>query len=550
MPPTARIVVFTSDADDPSAVEAVEALAGRWPEREILVVAGGLRIRRRRYWLGKLRRLAREPVSYPVELLHQLAGKVRVRRTRRVVGAVGLPRLGDGALANVMVRRFGWIHGADCLAAVAEFRPGLGVSLGAPILKEELFGIPESGTLNVHESLLPEYRGMPPAFWEIHDGADVTGASVHWVERSLDTGAVIVRQAVPIDTFATPRGARLRIDQVVPELLVAAIERVESGAGAGERQREPVTPTRRRPPFLLERRVLRARRQGKRSGSALRSLAKSLAHLAYAGGVAPLRNFVHGRGSGCHASILLYHRISDRFRDSITVGVEQFERHMRLVKARYDVVDMATYLRERGRVRKRPAVVLTFDDGYADNFTAARILRRLGLPCTFFINTRIVGTDRRFPFDEEHGHDGVPALTWAQAEQMAAWGFTLANHTASHVNLAQAGLAAARLEITTARDDLEERVGSTDAARWLAYPFGRRRDMTDEIRDALPAMGIEYCFSAYGGVNPPDFDPRNIRRQGVSHGISELGLRALIEGWIVSGSDGSGTVGGERPGYP
>jgi peptidoglycan/xylan/chitin deacetylase (PgdA/CDA1 family) len=375
---------------------------------------------------------------------------------------------------------------------------------------------------------------MPPAFWEIHDGAETTGASVHWMERSLDTGAVIVQQAVPIDAFATPAGARLRIDEIVPGLVVAAIERIESGDGAGVRQREPVTPTRRRPPFLLERRV-RARGRGEGAGSPLRSLAKSLAHRAYAGGVAPIRNLARGRGSGCHASVLLYHRVSDRFRDSITVGVEQFERHMRLVKARYDVLDMATYLGERGRVRTRPAVVLTFDDGYADNFAAARILRRLGLPCTFFINTRIVGTDRRFPFDEEHGHDGVPALSWAQAEQMAAWGFALANHTASHVNLARAGLAAARLEITTARDDLEERVGSADAARWLAYPFGRRKDMTDEIRAALPSMGIEYCFSAYGGVNPPDFDPLDIRRQGVAHGISELGLRALIEGWIVSG---------------
>ena len=64
-----------------------------------------------------------------------------------------------------------------------------------------------------------------------------------------------------------------------------------------------------------------------------------------------------------------------------------------------------------------------------------------------------------------------------------------------------------------------------------AYPFGKRTDITDEIRKSLPAVGIEPCLSAYGGVNEPDFDRLNVLRSGVDNSMSDLNFRAVIEGW-------------------
>ena len=70
--------------------------------------------------------------------------------------AVRLPDLEGDELAAVQVLHFADLHGADCLRAVREFGPWLGIALGAPILRQELFAIPECGTINVHKSLLPE----------------------------------------------------------------------------------------------------------------------------------------------------------------------------------------------------------------------------------------------------------------------------------------------------------------------------------------------------------------------------------------------------------
>jgi hypothetical protein len=67
----------------------------------------------------------------------------------------------------------------------------------------------------------------------------------------------------------------------------------------------------------------------------------------------------------------------------------------------------------------------------------------------------------------------------------------------------------------------------------LAYPYGKRDDMTASLREQLSSLGISCCLSAYGGTNSPDFDPWDI------HNFSPLALRALIEGWMprVSGHD-------------
>ena len=72
----------------------------------------------------------------------------------------------------------------------AGVRPLAGDFRGAPVLRANLFRIPEIGTINLHKSLLPRYRGMPPAFWESYHSEKETGASVHWVEESLDSGGI------------------------------------------------------------------------------------------------------------------------------------------------------------------------------------------------------------------------------------------------------------------------------------------------------------------------------------------------------------------------
>ncbi len=525
--------MFTARVPTPATVEAVEAMAARLPACEWLVVCAD-QARSSGSWLrSKLRRLRREPISYPLELLSQLAAKLRRQKSRVVTGGVGLPALDD--LDRVEVARFDDLHGDACLSAVRAFSPWLGVAIGPPLLREELFGIPEEGTINLHKSLLPDYRGMPPAFWELHDGAERAGVSVHRVEAQLDAGDLLLQREVEIPPFATVGGLQARLDAVSVDVLVEAIEHCRDGAAGATPQASGSTPTRGRPAFLVAQRVRRelTRKRGAAYGasSPLRALAKAALLRLWLHAWVPARNLWRRARGTCHTTILLYHRVSDEFVDSVTVGVEQFHRQLQLVKRGYDVLDLETWLEQRGRPRRRPAVVLTFDDGYADNHLAAMLLRRESLPCTFFICTKIVGTDDAFPQDVQKLGRTVPALSWRQVSEMKGWGFTFGNHTTRHLDLAQLPQPEALADVAAAAGDLRERLGATGAERWLAFPYGRPANMRDDIRRALPETGTDYCFSAHGGVNAPAFEHLDILRQGVNAGVPDLALRAMLEGW-------------------
>lgn len=98
--------------------------------------------------------------------------------------------------------------------------------------------------------------------------------------------------------------------------------------------------------------------------------------------------------------ILIFHRVLAET-DPLLAGevdVAQFERLMRLVAASFDVMPLghAMRLRAEGRLPRR-ALVVTFDDGYADNATrAVPVLQRLGLRATFFVATSFLDGGRMF----------------------------------------------------------------------------------------------------------------------------------------------------------
>ncbi len=538
MPPSLaqsrRIVVFCGSPASASTVETLEALADRYPHWSVLVVQ---QVRRRpwtaRTWRRRLARLVREPLGYPLELLGELAGRLSPT-TRTVAGRVGLPGLSSLDRPHVQLLRVESLHDAATLQAVEQFDPWLGVCLGAPILREPLFSLPALGTINVHKSLLPDYRGMPPAFWELHDGAERTGVSVHWVSAGLDTGDLLGQADLPIPPYATVAGLAAQLDERACELLLDVLGRLDAGEVPRVAQGPARTPTRSRPPHRLrrrvERRLQRARRPG---GSPVKRLVKWAVLAGYVHGWGRLRNLMHAVRGTAPVTVLLYHRVDDEHLDDVTVGVEQFGRQIALLKRHYDVLELGDWLAEPRRPRRRPAVVITFDDGYASAALAARLLRREGLAATFFISTRIVGTDEAFPHDRQKLGRAVRALSWEQVRQMQRWGFAIGNHTATHANLGRIDTGAALAEIQTAHADLRRRLGQTEAADWLAYPHGKPADITPAVREALAGLGVTCCLSAHGGLNGSAADRRDIRRQGVDWKYSLLALRAVLAGWQV-----------------
>lgn len=99
---------------------------------------------------------------------------------------------------------------------------------------------------------------------------------------------------------------------------------------------------------------------------------------------------------------LNYHRIGDGQRSLFDRGLwsataEEFDRQLRWLKAHFDVITPSD-LPEVVRARRGRKVLVTFDDGYLDNYTVAYpILRTHGLPATFFVVTGFVDDGRRLP---------------------------------------------------------------------------------------------------------------------------------------------------------
>jgi hypothetical protein len=79
------------------------------------------------------------------------------------------------------------LHGAD-----------LALSLDNTLISEETFTVPRLGTINVHHGSVPDYRGGPPIFWELADGRDRVGFTIHRIDAGIDTGPVLASGEVPI----------------------------------------------------------------------------------------------------------------------------------------------------------------------------------------------------------------------------------------------------------------------------------------------------------------------------------------------------------------
>ena len=109
------------------------------------------------------------------------------------------------------------------------------------ILPEALLALPRLGSLNVHPSLLPKYRGATPIQSAIRSGERETGVSIMLMDAGLDTGDVVLAQRVAIGESETYGELHDRLAETGAALLGRAIDLAAQGALAGAPQRgEPI----------------------------------------------------------------------------------------------------------------------------------------------------------------------------------------------------------------------------------------------------------------------------------------------------------------------
>lgn len=106
------------------------------------------------------------------------------------------------------------------------------------ILKEPVLAMAQYGTVNIHGSLLPAYRGPAPINWAIINGEAETGITTMFSDKGVDTGKMLLKQAVPIDSDMDSEQLSATLSLVGADLLVATLEGLLTGSIQAETQDE------------------------------------------------------------------------------------------------------------------------------------------------------------------------------------------------------------------------------------------------------------------------------------------------------------------------
>lgn len=167
--------------------------------------------------------------------------------------------------------------------------------------------------------------------------------------------------------------------------------------------------------------------------------------------------------------ILEYHKVNDRTKDDYTVSTKDFAEQMDVLQADgYTTISVLDFLRAKKGKQKLPdkPVVVSFDDGYSDNYTEALpILEEHGMQATVFMVTNDIG---------------LPGyLTWEQLHEMEKRGIEIGSHTANHLPLTNMTVEEARNEVQKSKLMMEWKGLKTVFV--LSYPNGQYDAYLPEI---------------------------------------------------------------------
>ena len=121
----------------------------------------------------------------------------------------------------------------EAMSIVEELAPELiVVAAYGKILPEDILNYPKYGSINVHSSLLPKYRGAAPINWAILDGDAETGVSIMYMAKELDAGDVILQKATAIDEDEDALALTARLAELGAEALAETVEALKNGTAS------------------------------------------------------------------------------------------------------------------------------------------------------------------------------------------------------------------------------------------------------------------------------------------------------------------------------
>jgi len=113
---------------------------------------------------------------------------------------------------------------------IKKISPDLIISIAAPqILPEGLLNLPRHGCINIHQALLPKYRGINPSFWVLLNQEKETGVSIHFMDKKIDNGPILLQEKVEVSPAETLDSLYLKNIKIGARMLQEAIQLIEQG---------------------------------------------------------------------------------------------------------------------------------------------------------------------------------------------------------------------------------------------------------------------------------------------------------------------------------
>lgn len=214
--------------------------------------------------------------------------------------------------------------------------------------------------------------------------------------------------------------------------------------------------------------------------------------------------------------VLIYHRVGEGTSEQMEVKTEDFAWQLDWLVGNREVVDLETAVKRWDEPGADRLVVLTFDDGYEDNYTRAfPLLQDKGFPFVLYLATQMI---------EYGSNHGVACLDWGQISDMTDSGLvTIGAHTHSHCDLRTVDYAQALREFEHSNRIIEDRLGIRP--RHFAYPWGYWAE------NAHRAVSDTYQTAVLGApAGARQVDPLRLHRFPVQLSDGRRWFRRRIEG--------------------
>jgi methionyl-tRNA formyltransferase len=166
-----------------------------------------------------------------------------VQSRHQIVGVVSVPDKPQGRgqkLAESPVKIFAREHGLAILTpddlkdgefvnTLKGINPDAILVVAFRILPEEVFALPPLGTVNLHASLLPQYRGAAPINWAIINGETKTGLTTFYIRKKVDTGDIIMQKEINVGPDETFGELHDRMAELGSQMLLETADLMEKG---------------------------------------------------------------------------------------------------------------------------------------------------------------------------------------------------------------------------------------------------------------------------------------------------------------------------------